>query len=453
MVKEKKHGVKPLNKMDVVMLAFGAMIGWAWVVQSGSWINTAGTLGAILAFLLGGIVVLFVGQVYAELTACVQGRGVLDFALRGSGRTVAFIATWALVIGYFSVCAFEAVALPNVVTYLFPNYQRVYLYSVAGSDIYLTWLAVGVGSSLVIATVNYIGVKTAAIVQTVLTIAIALCGIALISGGFFNGQPANLKPLFINGASGLISVLAMTPFMYVGFDVIPAASSEMRIPQKKVGQILVISVFLAAMWYILIIFGTSLGLSGEELAASNLATADAMKALYGGSDIASKLLICGGIAGILTSWNAFIMGGSRAVAAMAQEGMLPACLGKYHPKYKTPMNAIILLAVLNALAPLLGRKMMDWLVNAGGMATTMTYLLVSICFIKLRKKEPALPRPYPIRHWKFFGCGAITLCAVLLIMYMPGMPASLEWPFEWAIIIAWIVLGALLFVLAERSRS
>ena len=157
---------------------------------------------------------------------------------------------------------------------------------------------------------------------------------------------------------------------------------------------MVISVFLAAMWYILIIFGTSLGLSGEELAASNLATADAMKALYGGSDIASKLLICGGIAGILTSWNAFIMGGSRAVAAMAQEGMLPACLGKYHPKYKTPMNAIILLAVLNALAPLLGRKMMDWLVNAGGMATTMTYLLVSICFIKLRKRAGA-PGPTP----------------------------------------------------------
>ncbi len=442
---------KQYNKGNIFVLAFGAMIGWAWVVQSGIWIKTAGTLGAILAFIIGGVVVVFVGQVYAELTAAINRRGVIDFALRGGGKKLAFIATWSLVLGYFSVCAFEAVALPNVVLYLFPDYQNIYLYSIAGFDIYLTWLLIGIGSSVAIAIINYIGVKSVTVLQTVLTFMIALCGLALIGGGFVSGEAANMQPLFKGDINGFVAVLAMTPFMYVGFDVIPAASNEMKIPQKKVGSILILSVFMAAIWYILIIFGTSLGLSGEALSNSKLATADAMQVLYNGSGIAAKLLICGGIAGILTSWNAFILGGSRAIASMAQEGMLPSFLGKIHPKHKTPSNAIILLAVLNALAPFLGGRMLTWLVNGGGLAMTITYLLVSISFVMLHKKEPELERPYRIKAWKFFGYGAITLCFALSIMYTPAMPAALEWPYEWAIILFWIALGVVLFVIGQRN--
>ena len=66
---------KVLSKSDVFVLAFGAMIGWGWVVLSGEWIQTAGTLGAILAFVLGGIMVLFVGQAYAELTSAMPKCG------------------------------------------------------------------------------------------------------------------------------------------------------------------------------------------------------------------------------------------------------------------------------------------------------------------------------------------------------------------------------------------
>ena len=50
-----------LNKKDVFVLAFGAMIGWGWVVLSGEWILKAGTVGAMIAFALGGLMVLFVG--------------------------------------------------------------------------------------------------------------------------------------------------------------------------------------------------------------------------------------------------------------------------------------------------------------------------------------------------------------------------------------------------------
>lgn len=443
-----------LNKKDVFVLAFGAMIGWGWVVLSGEWILKAGTVGAMIAFALGGLMVLFVGLTYAELTAAMpKCGGEHVFSYRALGRNASFICTWAIVLGYISVVAFEAVAFPTVMQYLFPSYMKVHLYSVAGFDIYLTWLLVGVISSILIAAVNYFGVKPAARFQGILTIVIAIIGLSLITGSLFNGEVSNVQPLFKDGVNGIIAVAVMTPFMYVGFDVIPQAAEEMNIPFKKIGQILILSVVMAVVWYVAIIGGVSLAMSSTQIETSELVTADAMANVFFNSPIASKVLIIGGIAGILTSWNSFYVGGSRAIYSMAESGMLPSFLARLHPKYKTPCNAVILVGVISSLAPFLGRKMLVWLSDAGGLTIVVAYLIVSISFLVLRKKEPEMSRPYKVKHGKLVGTIAVIMCVVLAIMYLPGSPAALVWPYEWGILIAWTVLGSVFFVWAKVTNK
>lgn len=443
-----------LNKKDVFVLAFGAMIGWGWVVLSGEWILKAGTVGAMIAFALGGLMVLFVGLTYAELTAAMpKCGGEHVFSYRALGRNASFICTWAIVLGYISVVAFEAVAFPTVMQYLFPSYMKVHLYSVAGFDIYLTWLLVGVISSILIAAVNYFGVKPAARFQGILTIVIVIIGLSLITGSLFNGEVSNVQPLFKDGVNGIIAVAVMTPFMYVGFDVIPQAAEEMNIPFKKIGQILILSVVMAVVWYVAIIGGVSLAMSSTQIETSELVTADAMANVFFNSPIASKVLIIGGIAGILTSWNSFYVGGSRAIYSMAESGMLPSFLARLHPKYKTPCNAVILVGVISSLAPFLGRKMLVWLSDAGGLTIVVAYLIVSISFLVLRKKEPEMSRPYKVKHGKLVGTIAVIMCVVLAIMYLPGSPAALVWPYEWGILIAWTVLGSVFFVWAKVANK
>lgn len=443
-----------LNKKDVFVLAFGAMIGWGWVVLSGEWILKAGTVGAMIAFALGGLMVLFVGLTYAELTAAMpKCGGEHVFSYRALGRNASFICTWAIVLGYISVVAFEAVAFPTVMQYLFPSYMKVHLYSVAGFDIYLTWLLVGVISSILIAAVNYFGVKPAARFQGILTIVIAIIGLSLITGSLFNGEVSNVQPLFKDGVNGIIAVAVMTPFMYVGFDVIPQAAEEMNIPFKKIGQILILSVVMAVVWYVAIIGGVSLAMSSTQIETSELVTADAMANVFFNSPIASKVLIIDGIAGILTSWNSFYVGGSRAIYSMAESGMLPSFLARLHPKYKTPCNAVILVGVISSLAPFLGRKMLVWLSDAGGLTIVVAYLIVSISFLVLRKKEPEMSRPYKVKHGKLVGTIAVIMCVVLAIMYLPGSPAALVWPYEWGILIAWTVLGSVFFVWAKVANK
>ena len=66
---------KVLGAWDILVIAFGAMIGWGWVVSSGNWIESGGVLGAAIAFAIGGIMIFFVGLTYAELTAAMPQCG------------------------------------------------------------------------------------------------------------------------------------------------------------------------------------------------------------------------------------------------------------------------------------------------------------------------------------------------------------------------------------------
>lgn len=440
-----------LSRKNVFAIAFGAMIGWGWVVMAGQWIRQAGTLGAMTAFIAGGIMVMFVGLTYAELTAAIpQCGGEQVFSLRALGPDWSFLCTWAIILGYIGVVAFEACALPTVLEYIAPDFLRGYMYTVEGFDIYATWVAVGVISSLIITYVNYIGIKPAAFLQGILTAVIIAIGLVLISGSSVSGNLSYTKPLFNDGFGGILSVAVMTPFMFVGFDVIPQAAEEIAIPFKDIGKLIILSIGSAVVWYAVIILSVSVMMTAPEIDSSVLVTADAIKKAYGGSELMAKLLIIGGMAGIVSSWNSFFMGGSRAIYALAKARCLPEFLSVLHPRYKTPTNAIILIGAISCIAPLFGRAMMVWLTNAGGTGAVTAYLIVSISFLVLRRKEPELKRPYFVKNHRFVGGMAVILSSIMLLLYMPGMPSGLMVP-EWTIIGIWSLLGVVFYAYAKRK--
>lgn len=444
--------LKVLGNRDVLALAFGAMIGWGWVVTAGIWITEAGSAGAIIAFLIGGMLVVFVGLTYAELASAIPiAGGELFYTYKAMGRVPSFIATWAIVLGYISVVAFEAVALPTVFEFLVPNYSTGYMYTVAGWDVNFTWVAVGVLGSVIISWINFRGIKLASFVTFLLTLLIIIAGILLITGSSIAGNVGNMQPFFEKGTVGILTVLIMTPFMFVGFDVIPQAAEEINLPRKRIGQLLIFSVFLAVIWYIAIIFGVSRVLSPTEIADSNLVTADAMAKAFGDSRMMGNILVLGGVGGILTSWIGFYIGGSRAIYALAKAGMLPKALGELHPKYRTPYKAILLIAVLSTIAPFFGRPALVWLVDAGGLSLVVAWSMVAASFLILRKKSPEMKRPFYLRGGSIIGWFAVLMSIGICILYFPGMPSALIWPYEWAIIIVWIILGVILYQVSMRK--
>ena len=196
--------VRVLGQRDVIALSFGAMIGFGWVVLVGTWLLDAGSLGSIIAFLIGGILVVFVGLTYSELVSAMpKAGGEHNYAWRALGATGGFVASWAIALGYVSVVAFEAVALPTAVNYLAPL-ETGSLWTVAGYDVYASWVAIGVVGAAVITALNYIGIRPSAIFQVIAVL--FLFGIALLFllGTFVGGSAQNFTPLFAGGIAGLL---------------------------------------------------------------------------------------------------------------------------------------------------------------------------------------------------------------------------------------------------------
>jgi len=443
-----------LGRSEVLALAFGAMIGWSWVVLSGTWISSAGTLGAMLAFLLGGAAMLLIGLTYAELTAALPyAGGEHVWSQRALGTGASFICTWAIVLGYVSVVTFEAVALPTVLDSLIPGLDQVFLWQIAGWDVYLTWVLTGVAGAVVMTWINIRGVRMAALVQSVVVLAMLLVAILFVSGAVVTGELANMEPLMRDGVSGMTLVLVMVPFMFVGFDTIPQAAEEIDLPFRDIGSVLMVSVAMAIAWYTLIVLGVGLVLDAAALAAAaanaTIVTAEASIRIYG--EAGGIILLVAGLAGIITSWNAFILGGSRAIYALARADLLPAALGKLHPHYHTPVNAILLIGVLSIIGPFFGRPALVWVVDAGGLGIVIAYAMVAWSFLVLRRKEPELARPYKVPFGSLVGTLALLLSFGLGLLYLPGSPAALVWPQEWAIVIAWSVLGGLLYLSSRKN--
>ena len=442
---------KVLKSREVITLAFGAMIGWSWVLMTGLWVQEAGSLGTLIAFAAGGLAIALIGLTYSELVSAMpRAGGEHVYTHRGLGAGWSFFCTWALLLAYVNVCLFEAVALPTAMEYLTPNIRLGTLWSFMGSEVDAGFVLIGAGASLVITIVNVLGIKPAAWFQTLAFTMIMVAGVALLLGAVSFGEMDNARPWIGVPATGILSVLIMVPALLVGFDVIPQSAEEINLPPARIGLLLVVSMILAVLWYGLISFAVATSMPQADLVASAMATGDAAAALWGHPS-AGALLVLGGVAGILTSWNAFVIGGSRLLFALAESGMVPAIFARLHPRFHTPYVGIIAIGLLSCIAPLFGRTVLVWLVDAGGFSTIVAYLFVPIAFLALRRKEPDMERPFRVSHPRLVGYAAIGLSVALITAYLPGSPSALIWPYEWVTILVWTVLGIGLFIRFKRG--
>lgn len=439
-----------LKARAVLALSFGAMIGWSWVLMTGHWVENAGSVGTLAAFAAGGLVIGFIALTYAELASAMpKAGGEHIYTHAALGANWSFVCTWALLMAYATVCVFESVALPTAVEYLIPGIRLGTLWTVVGAPVDIGFVLVGILGAVAMTIINYLGIRTAGRVQMVVTVAIVAAGVVLFIGALGNGAIETARPLVAIPAVGILTVVIMVPAMLVGFDVLPQSAEEIDLPPRRIGVLLAFSLVLAVLWYAGVSFAVASAIPNTALGEAKMATADAATALWG-SPWAGSALIIGGIGGILTSWNAFIIGGSRVMFALAESGALPAAFAKLHPRYRTPYVAVVVLGALSCVSPFFGRTVLVWLINTGSLAVVVAYVFVPIAFLVLRKQQPDLARPFRVRAPRLVGWTAIVLGFALLCLYLPGSPSALAWPYEWGIVGGWAVVGAWIWVRRVR---
>ena len=108
-------------------VAVGSIIGWGCFIQGGLWTQRAGgPLPLFLGFLVGGLLMIVVGYSYSYMIAKFPvAGGEFAYAYKGFGRTASYICGWMLSLGYLSIVALNATALPVLASYLFREYLIV----------------------------------------------------------------------------------------------------------------------------------------------------------------------------------------------------------------------------------------------------------------------------------------------------------------------------------------
>src|SRR5438067_5865247 len=215
--RERLHG--SLSTVEYFTFGFGTMIGVGWLVLMDDWLTRGGPLGGILGYLLGGLLLFPIAHTYGRLVQRIQDAGAEIAYTEGvMPASVSFAAGWTMVLSYAIVCPWEAVATGNLLARVFPALNTYQLYVIGGSPIYAPRLAVGLALTLLVAAVNYRGIKPSGLFQDVMTFGLLATFAIFTALGFVRGSAANMRPFFSQGGSAgpwlsIFLVLQIVPYV------------------------------------------------------------------------------------------------------------------------------------------------------------------------------------------------------------------------------------------------
>ena len=173
------------------------MVGVGWLVVMDDWLLRGGALGALLGFAVGGALLFPIGWVYGGLVAAMpDAAGEIAYTAAAFSRNVSFSTGWIMLLSYFIVCPWEAVAVGRIASYIIPSLDSLEIYRVAGRPVYLPHLIVGLALTGLLTILNYRGIRLSATFQNWTSFGTLALFIIFVALGVGKGSVRNFPPLF-----------------------------------------------------------------------------------------------------------------------------------------------------------------------------------------------------------------------------------------------------------------
>ena len=464
-MEEKIKLEKKLNPINVWSLALGCIIGWgAFVMPGNTFLGNAGPLGTLIAMAIAALVMIIIAFNYNYMIQKFPvAGGEFTYTDKAFGRTNGFICAWFLGLSYLAIVPLNGTALALIGRNLMSNiFQFGFHYTVAGYDIFLGEILLAVVALVIFALMSIKGVKTSGAFQTALVFAL-IGGVAVVTVAAIISPKAtwsNIKPAFYpsgNKLPGILAVVAVAPWAFVGFDTVPQAAEEFNFSQKKAKAIMVISILFGASIYVLLNTITAAVLPAgysswpeyiDDLGNLNglisLPTFNAAHELLGTAGLV--FLGIAVLGAILSGICGFYMATSRLLYSMANEKILPPAFAKLHPKYKTPYVAIVFVMCISLIAPFFGRTALGWIVDMSSLGAAIGYGYTSAAAAKFARQEGNKG----ILVTGVIGLIMAIIFAVLLLIPIPGLSCSLGKE-SYICLIIWIILGIIFKVSSNKT--
>jgi amino acid transporter len=436
---------RKLRVTDYFTLAWGSMVGVGWLVVMDDWLLRGGALGALLGFAIGGALLFPIGCVYGKLVAAMpDAAGEIAYTAAAFSRTVSFSTGWMMMLAYFIVCPWEAVAVGRIAGYIFPALDSIEIYRVAGRPVYFPHLIIGLGLTALLTTLNYRGIRLSATFQNWTAFGtLALFGV-FVALGVSKGSSRNFPPLFTHSSwVSLLLVLQIVPYFMTGFESVSKAAEESSAEFRESGYLKAIgmAILVGILFYTIVIAAVAFVAPWHELTGEKFMTAFAFQRAVGSRWIVN-IILAAALLSLFKCFNGNFVAASRVLFALGRRGMVDPRVGQIHAEHQTPSAAVICIGLATAACMLLGDAILVPITEVGSVACAVGWAATCAAYLCIGRSGtlPAQSKLATV-EWLVAGFGFLVSIAMLLMKVVPAVPGHFT-VYEWLALAVWIALGA-----------
>lgn len=435
-----------LSLLDLTFLGCGSIIGSGWLYGAMNGAKLAGSW-AWVSWLLGAVIFLLIGLVYAELSAAMpRSGGFLRYPDYTHGTMVGYLIGFASLLGYTSVIGVEVEAVRGYASYWWHGLEA------AGGGPSLLGFIVQAALVVVFFLMNYWSVNFFGKTNTIITffkfvVPILIVIILFANMDFSNFSTGGADP---GGLHGIFSAVvgAGIAFSFLGFRQAVDFAAEARNPQRDTAWAIILSIVLCLALYILLQIAF-IGAVPADLMSGGWASinwdspwvklADTLGIVW----LANLVLIDSAISPAATG-NIFLSGTARMMFAFSKNGLFYSIFAKVDKRTGLPRGALWLALVL-AIAWTLPGQFQTWegLVTAVTSAFVLTYMTGPISAGALRKRAPDLKRPFRLKGLSWIS--PLAFIAASLVAFWSG--------FDTLLLLIGIIVGSLVLYFAFVDKD
>ncbi|MCX4029789.1 ethanolamine permease [Endozoicomonas sp. SM1973] len=404
-----------LASLGVSYVISGDFSGWNFGLAQ------AGFGGMLIATVVMAVMYCCLVFSLAELSAAIPtAGGGYGFARRAMGPWGGFITGSAILLEY-------SIA-PAAIAVFIGHYMNALL-GINGPWVYLAFYSVFIG-------IHLVGVGEALKLMFVITALALLAILVFVLGMLPHFQWANLLDIPINpdalGASawlpnGWIGIWGALPFamwLFLAVEGVPLAAEEAQQPTKDMPKGIIWAMMVLLILAGLVLFLAPGGAGAALMQTHGAPLVGALEAVYGKGSSAAIFVNIVGLAGLIASFFSIIFAYSRQVFALSRAGYLPRFLSLTNQR-KAPAVALIVPGVLGFGLSLTGEG--DLLITMAVFGATISYAMMMLSHILLRKNAPELNRPYYTPGGVYTSTVALLLAIIALISTFVVNLAAAAW--------------------------
>ncbi len=436
---------RKLRVTDYFTLGWGTMVGVGWLVIMDDWLSRGGSLGALLGFAIGGAVLFPIGWVYGRLImAMPDAAGEVAYTSAAFSSLVSYATGWMMLLAYFIVCPWEAVAVGRIAGYIFPALDSMEIYRIAGRPVYIPHLVIGLGLTAVLTTLNYRGIRLSATFQNWTSFGTLALFLVFVCLGVSKGSPRNFPPLFTHAPLvSILLVIQIVPYFMTGFESVGKAAEEAHADFRSsaFSRAIWMAILVGILFYTIVIAAVSVVSPWRELIGEKFMTAVAFQRAVGARWIVN-IILAAALLSLFKCFNGNFVAASRLLFALGRRKMVAPEAGEVHARYQTPSVAVLCVGISTAACMLLGDAILVPITEVGSVACAIGWSAACAACLALGRGGRSGSITFSGAERTVAVFGLLVGLAMILMKIVPHVPGHFT-IYEWLALGVWILLGVI----------